>query len=87
VIDSTLIGLVHESWKFNTPLAITPISHPFIERLIGTIRREYLDQMLFWNTIDLERKLGDFQAYYNQHRTHSSLDGDMPAEVARDRRD
>ena len=60
----------------------TPISHTFIERLIGTIRREYLDQMLFWNTIDLERKLADFQAYYNQHRTHSSLDGDTPAEVA-----
>ncbi len=34
-----------------------PISHPFIERLIGTIRREYLDQVLFWNASDLERKL------------------------------
>lgn len=35
----------------------TPTSHPFIERLIGTIRREYLDQILFWNKGDLERKL------------------------------
>jgi len=25
-----------------------PISHPFIERLIGTLRREYLDWVLFW---------------------------------------
>jgi putative transposase len=25
----------------------TPVSHPFVERLIGTIRREYLDQILF----------------------------------------
>src|ERR1700738_1762786 len=25
-----------------------PVSHPFIERLIGTIRREYLDRMFFW---------------------------------------
>ncbi|MEA3413234.1 MAG: hypothetical protein U9R74_17115 [Pseudomonadota bacterium] len=33
-----------------------PLSHPFIERLIGTIRREYLDHALFWNTSDLERK-------------------------------
>ena len=33
-----------------------PVSHPFIERLIGTIRREYLDQLLFWNESDLERK-------------------------------
>jgi transposase InsO family protein len=26
-----------------------PVSHPFVERLIGTIRREYLDRMFFWN--------------------------------------
>ncbi len=60
----------------------TPCSHPFIERLIGTVRRDFLDQTLFWNAVDLERKLTDFQAYYNHHRTHSSLGGDTPAEVA-----
>ncbi len=42
-----------------------PVSHPFVERLIGTIRREFLDHVLFWNAPDLERKLADFQAYYN----------------------
>jgi hypothetical protein len=31
-----------------------PLSHPFIERLIGTLRREYLDRTLFWTTTDLE---------------------------------
>ncbi len=35
----------------------TPRSHPFVERLIGTVRREYLDRTLFWNQSDLERKL------------------------------
>jgi transposase InsO family protein len=60
----------------------TPLSHPFIERLIGTIRREFLDHTLFWNNVDLERKLADFQAYYNHHRTHNSLGGDTPAEIA-----
>jgi transposase InsO family protein len=35
----------------------TPWSHPFIERLIGTIRRECLDRLLFWTAIDLETKL------------------------------
>ena len=60
----------------------TPCSHPFIERLIGTIRRDYLDQTLFWNAIDLERKLADYQAYFNHHRTHRSLGGDTPAEIA-----
>ena len=40
-----------------------PLSHPFVERLIGTIRREYLDQILFWSTADLETKLLDFQTF------------------------
>jgi len=60
----------------------TPRSHPFIERLIGTIRREYLDHVFFWNAVDLEQKLTDFQVYYNHHRTHNSLSGDTPAETA-----
>ena len=34
-----------------------PISHPFVERLIGIIRREYLDFMPFWTARDLENKL------------------------------
>ncbi|HEV2201004.1 MAG TPA: integrase core domain-containing protein [Bryobacteraceae bacterium] len=44
-----------------------PLSHPFVERLIGTIRREYLDRTLFWTAPDLESKLRDFQDYYNYH--------------------
>ena len=34
-----------------------PLSHPFVERLIGTIRRECLDRTLFWTGADLETKL------------------------------
>lgn len=56
-----------------------PLSHPFIERLIGTVRRECLDRTLFWNERDLERKLLDFKNYYNRHRTHDALDGVTPA--------
>jgi putative transposase len=40
-----------------------PLSHPFVERLIGTIRRECLDHVLFWTAADLEMKLSDFQNY------------------------
>jgi len=58
----------------------TPISHPFVERLIGTIRREYLDHVPFWNSLDLQRKLDEFKSYYNQHRTHTALSGLSPAE-------
>jgi transposase InsO family protein len=60
----------------------TPISHPFVERLIGTIRREFLDHVLFWNVVDLDRKLLEFQGYYNQDRVHASLRADAPAKVA-----
>jgi len=60
----------------------TPISHPFVERLIGTFRREYLDHLFFWNAIDLARKLDAFADYYNAHRVHRSLDGNTPAQRA-----
>jgi putative transposase len=55
-----------------------PLSHPFVERLIGSIRRECLDRTLFWTAADLELKLLDFQRYYNGHRTHAGLDGRTP---------
>src|ERR1019366_5032695 len=58
------------------------LSHPFVGRLIGTIRREYLDRVFFWNAVDLARKLGEFRDYYNEHRVHRSLDGIAPAQRA-----
>ncbi len=59
-----------------------PVSHPFVERLIGTIRREYLDRIFFWNAVDLTRKLSEFRDYYNEHRVHRSLDGTTPSQRA-----
>jgi hypothetical protein len=59
-------------------LPCVPLSHPFVERLIGTVRRECLDKTLFWNERDLERKLTDFKDYYNRYRSHDSLDGVTP---------
>lgn len=55
-----------------------PLSHPFIERLVGTIRRELLDQVPFWNACDLERKLESFKDYYNRDRIHAALGGITP---------
>ena len=59
----------------------TPQSHPFVERLIGTIRREFLDQVFFWNARDLERKLEELRHYYNTHRVHTALDSNTPSEI------
>jgi transposase InsO family protein len=59
----------------------TPVSHPFVERLIGTIRREFLNQTLFWNSVDLESKLLAFRDYFNLERVHSALAGATSDEV------
>jgi putative transposase len=57
-----------------------PMSHPFVERLIGSIRRELLDQTLFWTASDLDNKLQNYRRYYNKHRCHSSRDGATPVD-------
>jgi hypothetical protein len=59
-----------------------PLSHPFVEGLIGTMRREFLDHVLFWNARDLERNLAEFQWYYNAVRSHASLEGHTPLTFA-----
>src|SRR5215469_13002594 len=51
---------------------------PFVERLVGSLRRECLDRTLFWTTADLEAKLREFQEYFNEHRTHAGLAGRLP---------
>ena len=55
-----------------------PMSHPYVERLIGSIRRELLDHTLFGTAADLENKLGEYQHYYNALRTHSGREGTTP---------
>ena len=62
-----------------------PLSHPFVERLIGTLRREYLDRTLFWTTADLEAKLLEFQHYYNHYRVHTARAGRPPQENSEQR--
>ena len=59
-----------------------PVSYPFVERIIGTTRREYLDHLLFFNSLDLQNKLDQFQTYYNDVRVHSSLELKTPTAMA-----
>jgi len=46
--------------------------------LIGTLRRECLDQMLIFGEAHLRRVLSAYAAYYNQARTHLALGKDAP---------
>ena len=55
-----------------------PISHPYVEHLIGTVRGEYLNHVLFWNADDLQKKLNMFKDYYNKFRSHSSIESLTP---------
>ena len=48
------------------------------ERLIGTLRRECLEQMLIFGEVHMRRMLSAYAAYYNQTRTHRALQKDAP---------
>ncbi len=71
-----LIAVLQADEIWSVPFV--PISHPFVERLIGTIRRELLDRTVFWNERDLLRKLEAFKIYFNQVRVHSGIEGKTP---------
>jgi transposase InsO family protein len=60
----------------------SPWQNAYAERLIGTIRRECLDQMIVFGEAHLRRILGKYAAYYNESRTHRSLNKDAPAHRA-----
>jgi transposase InsO family protein len=56
----------------------SPWQNPFLERLVGSIRRECLDQVIVWNERSLRRTLQSYFAYYHRSRTHLSLGKDSP---------
>jgi transposase InsO family protein len=51
----------------------SPWQNPYVERLIGTVRRECLDRMLVFGEAHLRQILSAYAAYYNQVRTHLAL--------------
>ncbi len=56
----------------------SPWQNGYVERLIGSIRRECLDHVIALNDRQLRRVLKSYFAYYNQTRTHLALDKDAP---------
>ena len=55
-----------------------PWQNPFVERVIGSIRRECLDHFLIRNEAHLRRLLRGYRGYYNTARPHQSLDNNSP---------
>jgi transposase InsO family protein len=56
----------------------SPWERAFVERVIGTIRRECLDHVIVFNQASLYRHMKSFLAYYHESRTHLSLVKDAP---------
>jgi hypothetical protein len=57
---------------------MSPWQSPYVERLIGSIRRECLDHLLVFNEASLRRTLKSYFEYYDKSRTHLSLEKDAP---------
>jgi hypothetical protein len=58
-----------------------PRANAFIERWVGTVRRECLDRLLIVNRQHLERVLPIYIRHYNEHRPHRSLDQRPPIQA------
>jgi putative transposase len=58
-----------------------PRANAFVERWIGTVRRECLDRILVVNRRHLERVLRVYIRHYNEHRPHRSLNQRSPIEA------
>jgi putative transposase len=56
----------------------SPWQNPFVERLIGSVRRECLDHILVLGERHLRHILTGYFAYYHRARTHLSLEKDAP---------
>jgi putative transposase len=60
----------------------SPWQNPYVERVIGSIRRECLDHVIVFNERHLRRVLRAYVVYYQRSRTHLALGKDAPAERA-----
>ena len=56
----------------------SPWQNPYVERLIGSIRRECLDHVIVFHEAGLRRILKSYFEYYERCGTHLSLEKDTP---------
>ncbi|MHC4887279.1 MAG: transposase [Planctomycetota bacterium] len=55
-----------------------PWQNPFVERVVGSIRRDCLDHMIVFGEDHLRDLMPEYIVYYNRCRCHESLDGNAP---------
>ncbi len=56
----------------------SPWQNGIVERLIGSIRRECLHHVLIFGEAHLRHILREYRSYYNEVRTHRSINKDAP---------
>jgi putative transposase len=56
----------------------SPWQNPYVERVIGSIRRECLDHLVIFNERHLRWVLSSYVDYYHRTRTHLALEKDCP---------
>ena len=79
IYGATFRGRVHNLGIEEVLIAPrSPWQSPYVERLIGSIRRGCLDHMIIFNERHLKRTLRSYVAYYHGARTHLSLGKQCP---------
>ena len=72
----------HQATVLNIQEVVTsarsPWQNPYVERVIGSIRRECVDHVIVLGGRHLKRVLREYVDYYNHTRTHLSLEKDAP---------
>jgi transposase InsO family protein len=80
--DSVFAGVATTIAGKNTHVVRTaprsPWQNAYVERVIGSMRRECLDHVIVMNATGLQRILRDYIAYYMRSRIHLALDKDTP---------
>lgn len=66
------------AWNQMVSAPRTPVMNPCAERVIGTLRRECLDQLIVFGQSHAQRLLDEFADHHNAQRPHQSLNGERP---------
>lgn len=63
----------------------TPRLNGKVERSHGTDQQEFYQLLTYTNDIDLNKKLGEWENFYNFYRPHGSLGGKIPYEILKNK--